>query len=264
MRVIRLYMHNALRNFNYLVACEQTADAAVIDPFDANRCLEIAKQHGLTIRYIINTHEHHDHIKGNREIASQTQAKVLAHANAVNAIGDVDIALQAHDQIKIGSSVVLRVLDTPGHTFSHLCLLAQGHTDTPALFCGDTLFNAGAGNCHSGDPILLYHSFANQLAILPDCTKIYPGHDYMANNLRFTLDREPNNTAALARLAALDEKAAFCDTVTTLAIERKINVFLRLQSQGVIATLREQFPDLPADPSPQTVFIKLRSLRDQW
>ncbi len=65
------------------------------------------------------------------------------------------------------------------------------------LFCGDTLFNAGAGNCHGGGhPDALYDTFATQLARLPDDTRVYPGHEYMARNLEFTLDREPGNDDA--------------------------------------------------------------------
>src|SRR3546814_6653314 len=91
----------------------------------------------------------------------------------------------AGDVVKVGRTVELESLDTPGHTMSHVCLLSRG--DQPALFCGDTLFNAGAGNCHNGGhPSELYQTFAGQLAKLPDDTLIYPGHDYIGNNLRFT------------------------------------------------------------------------------
>ena len=100
--------------------------------------------------------------------------------------------LSAGDVVKVGKTVELEALDTPGHTMSHVCLLS--HTDQPALFCGDTLFNAGAGNCHNGGhPEELYKTFDQQLAKLPQSTLIYPGHDYIENNLRFTLNREPDN-----------------------------------------------------------------------
>ena len=75
--------------------------------------------------------------------------------------------LGAGDVIKVGKTVELEALDTPGHTMSHVCLLS--HTDQPALFCGDTLFNAGAGNCHNGGhPAELYKTFSEQLAKLPE------------------------------------------------------------------------------------------------
>jgi hydroxyacylglutathione hydrolase len=159
--------------------------------------------------------------------------------------------------------VELEVLDTPGHTMSHVCL--RSHTDQPCLFCGDTLFNAGAGNCHNGGhPNELYKTFSEQLARLPDDTRIYPGHDYIENNLKFTLDREPDNREAQAlldRLAGQDPGNAF---VSTLAVEREVNTFFRLTSPGVIARLREAYPDLPDEPDPRTVFVKLRELRNTW
>ena len=127
-----------------------------------------------------------------------TGAKVLAHAGGASRIGGVDRGLARGDVIKIGRTVELETLDTPGHTRAHVCLLAHG--DAPALFCGDTLFNAGAGNCHNGgDPGLLYETFVNQLAQLPDATRVYPGHEYMARNLAFTLDREPGNAKPCTR-----------------------------------------------------------------
>ena len=108
---------------------------------------------------------------------------------------------------------------------SHICLLS--HTDQVSLFCGDTLFNAGAGNCHNGGhPFQLYMTFVNQLAQLPDDTNIFPGHDYIENNLKFTLDREPNNTLAeklLGEVQEQDENNAF---VSTLALEKQVNTCL--------------------------------------
>src|SRR5687768_3614747 len=152
--------------------------------------------------------------------------------------------LGAGDVVKVGKTVELEVLDTPGHTMCHVCL--RSHTDQPALFCGDTLFNAGAGNCHNGGhPAELYKTFSEQLAKLPDSTRIYPGHDYIENNLRFTLNREPDNKRAqemLDRLQGQDLNDAY---VSTLGVERDINTFFRLTSPSVIAKLREAFPDLP-------------------
>ena len=146
---------------------------------------------------------------------------------------------------------------------SHVCLVS--HSDTPALICGDTLFNAGAGNCHSGGhPAELYQTFTSQLAKLPDETLVYPGHDYISNNLEFTLDREPDNQAAKALLADVAGQSPDDPLVSTLALEKEINTFFRLHSPAVMARLREAFPDLPAELDAKTVFLKLRELRNSW
>jgi hydroxyacylglutathione hydrolase len=234
-----------------------------IDPLDHEKCLAAAKQNGWGITQILNTHEHGDHTGGNRAMVAATGARLLAHQNATQRIPGIDRGLAAGDTIKVGKTVELEALDTPGHTMSHVCLLS--HTDTPALFCGDTLFNAGAGNCHNGGhPAELYRTFSEQLAKLPATTLIYPGHDYIENNLRFTLSREPDNrdaAAMLERLKGQDPNKAY---VSTLAVERGINTFFRLTSPTVIANLREAFPDLPEKPDQRTVFLKLRELRNSW
>ena len=165
--------------------------------------------------------------------------------------------------IKVGRTVELECLDTPGHTMCHICL--RSHTDQPALFSGDTLFNAGAGNCHNGgDPGALYETFAHQLATLPDDTLVYPGHDYIETNLKFTLAREPDNAAAQDRLPSVAGHDPAASAVTTLAEEKRFNTFFRLQSASVIARLRETFPDLPEHPDAKTVFVKLREVRNRW
>ena len=263
MHVEQVWTGNAYRNFNYLIVCSETGEAMAVDPLDHEKCLGTAKNKGWTITQVLNTHEHPDHTGGNDAVISATGATLIAHANAVDAIEGVDRGLGAGDVVKVGRSVELEALDTPGHTMSHVCLLS--HTDTPALFCGDTLFNAGAGNCHNGGhPEELYDTFAGQLSRLPDNTLIYPGHDYIANNLSFTLDREPDNARARSLLDDVAEQDPAAALVSTLALEKEINTFFRLHSPSVIATLKEAFPEIGDEPSAKTVFLKLRELRNTW
>ncbi len=263
MIVEQIWTANAYRNFNYLIACPQTGEALAIDPLDHEKCLARARARGWTITQVLNTHEHGDHTGGNAAVIRATGAKLLAHHNARARIPGMDRGLSAGDVVKVGRTVELEVLDTPGHTMSHVCLLA--HADAPALFCGDTLFNAGAGNCHNGGhPRELYRTFSAQLAKLPDATRVFPGHDYIENNLRFTLSREPDNARAARLLEAVRGQNPDAPLVSTLALEKEINTFFRLRSPSVIARLREAFPDLPDEPDEETVFLRLRELRNKW
>lgn len=263
MIVEQVWTGNAYRNFNYLIACSETGEALAVDPLDFTRCLAVARERGWRITQILNTHEHGDHTGGNKGMVAATGAKVIAHENAGKRIPNMDRGVGAGDVIKVGATVDLECLDTPGHTMSHVCLLS--HTDQPALFSGDTLFNAGAGNCHNGGhPEELYETFASQLGQLRDDTLIYPGHDYLVNNLRFTLDREPDNAVARQMIGDYEDQDPADALVTTLAQEREMNTFFRLDSPSVIAKLQQDFPDIGAHPSERAVFLRLRELRNTW
>lgn len=264
MIVEQIWTNNSYRNFNYLIACPETAEAMAVDPVDHKQCLARAQDLGWEITQVLNTHEHADHTAGNVPMIKATGAKLLAHHKAGSRIAGINRGLAAGDLVRIGKTVELLVLDTPGHTMSHICLLSK--TDIPALFSGDTLFNAGTGKCTSGgDPESLYQTFATQLFELSNDTRVYPGHDYLINNLGFTLDREPDNERAAALLQKLKHSYdPQKPLVSTLDLEREINAFFRLTSKTVIAGLRESFAGLSDEPSPKEVFLKLRELRNQW
>lgn len=259
----RIWSGNSLRNFHYLIACPETGEALAVDPLEWQLCLAAARQRGWQITQIVNTHEHGDHTGGNVPLKAATKATVAAHAGAAARIGGIDRGLGKGDLIRVGRTVELECLDTPGHTMTHVCLLS--HSQEPALFCGDTLFNAGAGNCYNGGaPEALYDTFVTQLARLPQNTRIQPGHEYLARNLEFTLSREPGNAEAARLLEEARGHEPAAARITTLGEEKRINAFFRLQNPQVIAGLREQFPDLPENPDARTVFVRLRELRNRW
>ena len=263
MIVERIWVGNRLRNYNYLVACEETGESLAIDPLDHQRCYDLARERGFNITQVLNTHEHGDHTGGNRGLIAATGATLIAHADAGGSIDGVDRGVTKGDIIRVGRTVELECLDTPGHTMSHICLLA--HAPEPALFSGDTLFNAGAGNCHNGGhPEALYETFRSQLSRVDEAAKLYPGHDYLANNLQFTLDREPSNAAAAALLAEISGQDGADAPVTTLGQEKAINTFFRLCEPAVIEGLRAASGGQLDELDDKAVFLRLRELRNSW
>ena len=265
MLIKQIPVRNALRNYMYLLACEKTLEAIAIDPLDHAQCLQVAEELGWKIKIVANTHHHNDHIDGNGPVVAATGAELVCHIDAVQSIPNVDRGLHAGDTLECGD-LSLKVMSTPGHTMSHICLYFTGSaTSAPALFCGDTLFNAGVGRCDfGGDPEIMHATFVEQIYPLADDVRVFPGHDYIENNLEFTLDREPNNQQAQSLKAQFKADLDAETYVSTIGVERQINVFFRLDNvdvrQGIATSLNLTMAAL----DDQATFIGLRRLRDNW
>lgn len=159
-------------NFSYLIADDTTKEAAVVDPsFNGKEIVRLVQNENLKVRYVINTHDHHDHTADNEEIVSRLGAKVVAHK--LSSVSK-DIEVADGDTLGLGK-IVIRVIHTPGHTADGVCLLVDGK-----LLTGDTLFvgECGRTDLPDGSSEDMYRSLFEKLMKLDDSIEVYPGHDY--------------------------------------------------------------------------------------
>lgn len=257
MRVIRTFVPNSFQNFNHLIECEHSQATAAVDPYDADHLLALAETRGLRITDIWITHEHGDHIRHLDELKNRTGARVSAPAGCRGRF-QADQWLEDGDELTLGQSTA-RFWASPGHTPGHgVFYLSEPE---PALICGDTLFNAGVGNTRSGDTETLYYSIEQLRTRASPATRIYPGHDYLPNNLAFTLSILPGHSPAEAMKTTADQQTPDTRMTTTLADEQDINLFFRLGDDTLAQALGARGFDTDTR---QQRFTALRQLRDQW
>jgi len=257
MHIHQIPLRNPLRNFMYLLVCSQTKQAIAIDPLDHTLCLKLISEENLELLYVVNTHHHQDHIGGNEPVIAATGATLASHKDAMSVIPNVDKGLE-HDDVLTFGKVQLKVMDTPGHTNSHVCLYFLGdELNEPAVFCGDTLFNAGVGRCDlGGAPEIMYKTISQQLKVLPDNVRVFPGHDYIENNLGFTLEYEASNQLASELLERFNTGLNAETFISTIGLEKQINTFFRTDSHEIRKRLNTN--------DDMSTFVALRHERDSW
>ena len=172
--IIRQLEVGYLDNFCYIVGCENTRQALVIDPgSDVERIVSAAEKENLEIVTIVNTHGHGDHTAGNAGLKARTGARVIIHELDGDRYPGTDVRLSDEETLQLGD-ITFDVIHTPGHTPGGICLHAQGN-----LFTGDTLFvgDSGRTDLPGGDRPTLGKSI-RRLMELPDHTVVWPGHNY--------------------------------------------------------------------------------------
>ncbi len=138
--IIRQLEVGHMDNFCYLVGCEKTRKAMMIDPgADVERIMAAAKKEGLLIETIVNTHGHGDHTAGSARLKALTGARIIMHALDAAAVSETDVRLAGDQELELGA-IRFKVIHTPGHTPGGICLYAEGQ-----LFTGDTLFVGDSG-----------------------------------------------------------------------------------------------------------------------
>jgi len=192
----------------YIVGCEETREGAIIDPGgEADLILAAVKELNLTIKYVINTHGHFDHILANREVLEATEAKLAIHqadeqllaagggteAFGVKANASLlpDVKLCEGDMITLGK-IKLKVLHTPGHSPGSISLYNEKEG---VIFDGDVLFRDGIGRTDlpGSSHHILMETIRDKLLNLPDDTIVYPGHGSPT-----TIGRERRNNPFLS------------------------------------------------------------------
>ena len=159
---------------SYLIGCGETCAAAVIDPEvrQVDRYQALAAQHGMRIRYVIDTHTHADHFSGAKQLGEKLDAPVVTHR--LSPAPYPDLRIDEGDVIKVGN-IRLTALYTPGHTRDSMSLVGADR-----VFTGDALLIGAAGRTDlpTGDPEQLYDSLFNKLLKLDPELRVYPAHDY--------------------------------------------------------------------------------------
>jgi hydroxyacylglutathione hydrolase len=254
-------------NYAFLVVCEETGEAAVVDPADARPVLEAARRAGARLVAAWCTHHHGDHTAGLEELATAHPGlRILAHRLDGDRIPGCTVGLEDGETVRVGR-IEARVLHTPGHTRGGACYLAGGAgpaEEPAALFTGDTLFAAGCGRLFEGDAGTL-HASLRRIAELPGETRIYCGHEYALKNLAFAATVEPESEALRERTerARCERAAGRPFLPLLLAEELATNPFLRCEEAAIRDRLRARDPGAP-EGGPVQVFAQLRALRNRY
>jgi hydroxyacylglutathione hydrolase len=244
MKVIQQFLKNPLRNFNYIITSEHTDKAVFFDPFDFQVMLDICEKEGKVPGYLLITHDHPDHIRH--------KPKFLDHG-----VGEL-LELVDGEEFYLSDNEIIKAVSTPGHVMNHLCYYLYEGKKLVGIITGDTIFNAGIGNCKlGGDPNIYFKTFKSTFTHLADDIKIYPSHDYLLANLKFSLMIEPDNLAVksfIERREQMDLDEEFIDT--TIGDEKKINPFFRVFQNKFFAKYDYK--------TEEEFFVDLRAQRDKW
>jgi len=221
-------------NYAYLVVADESRDAVVVDPSEAEPVLAALAREGLRLVGILATHHHFDHVAGNEALVAKFGPLPVYGSQYdfdQNRVPCQTIGVADGSQFDI-AGLSFRCLFVPGHTLGAIAYVVGD-----AVFTGDTMFIAGCGRLFEGTPDMMATSLCDKIGKLPGDTRVYCGHEYTVNNLRFAQAAEPENEDVHRQLELAQEKRFRNEPTvpSTIADELATNPFLRIDQPTLIA-----------------------------
>ena len=242
-------------NFIYLYWYNQS-DSLAVDPSDSSSVLRTLQEHRLSLKMILITHHHWDHIAGTADLKQKTGCKVIGADR--RRIPGVDSVVEDGQILPVGDRKV-RVIATPGHTRTSVCYYMEPSAGNKngILWTGDTLFIGGCGRLLECNAQSMWESL-QRLASLPNDTLVYCGHDYPLENYEFAFGIEPGNQDVKERLDQVRQAQSQCKPTvpSSILLERTTNCFLRAGTTEMRAAL-----GMPRAQAVE-VFAELRRRKD--
>lgn len=236
---------------NYAYLLVDAGRAAVVDPSQADPVLRAIHDARVRLTEIWLTHHHWDHVGGIEPLIEECPIEVVRGSKYDadhQRIPRQTESLSDGDRFRFGGATV-DILEIPGHTLGAIAYVVDGN-----LFSGDTLFIAGCGRVFEGTMQMMSQSL-DKLRHLPPDTKVWCGHEYTVNNLRFARTVEPGNGAIESALREAEEirRAGRFTVPGTLERELATNPFLRFD-----------LPSVSAGRDPVTTFTEIREAKDAF
>lgn len=249
----------ALWEDNYIYALQEGEEVTVVDPGEFETVQSFLLEQKLSLKLILNTHHHFDHVGGNKQLKESWACPIYAHKKDSHRIPGLDPIsrqeqpskqnqsfkqdklLEENDEFSVGA-FDFKVLFTPGHTLGHIVFWDQKNQ---LLFCGDTLFAMGCGRLFEGSPEQMFQSLS-QIKKLPPETLVYSAHEYTLKNAAFALSIDPDNKDLKQRYEKVKKLRESQQATVPFLLKEELltNPFLRAKSVSEfskIRKLRDQF-----------------------
>lgn len=238
---------------NYIWLLEHEGNVVAIDPGDAMPVLAALRENDWTLKAILITHHHDDHIGGVDTLVSHCSVPVYAPSYRAYTF--------AHIPVKEGDNVQLdaigesfQVLWLPGHTLDHIAYVNANY-----LFCGDVLFGAGCGRLFEGTPLQMLNSL-NRIKQLPKATKVFCTHEYTLKNIQFARTLEPSNQQLESREIKTNQllKHNLPTLPSSIGEEIETNPFLRCKQNEIMQNSGAK------SSAEVDIFTAIRQLRNHY
>ena len=224
-------------NFSYLIIDEKSQIACVIDPSEPDPIIDFLNHNTkITLKYILNTHHHYDHVGGNHKLKKKYNCKIIGFKGDKDRIPEIDILVD-DNQIWKKDSFEAKIYHIPGHTTGHI---AFHFYNEKKIFTGDTLFSLGCGRLFEGTYKQMFNSL-KKIKQLPKDTEIYCGHEYTLQNSKFCIANDPENLKLKEKITIIKNnlRKNLPTVPTTLQDELECNIFLKAKDLKSFSKLRD-------------------------